>query len=359
MSNRFTGLELLSTAVIFVNEKLEIEYLNFSAENLLSTSKKNVFNIKFEELFKNNKEFLDLFKLVQDRNNAITHHEIEFVTHEKKSYELTVTISPLNQKNFYGHIVEFFDFKERKRLSREEKISDQSMYTKELIRNLAHEIKNPLGALRGAAQLLDLELNSEYQKEYTSVIISEADRLKRLMDNLLSPHRIPKTETFNIHEAIEKVRSLILIEFAEKLNISRNYDISLPPVFGDKEQIIQALLNIARNAAQSFKKKGIIEFKTRIVRKKRIQKKIYSLAVLTEINDNGPGIPEKIKDKIFYPLVSSRQDGNGIGLALTQNFVNQNLGTIEFNSEIGSTSFKVYLPIIYDTTKNKNTLEHI
>jgi two-component system nitrogen regulation sensor histidine kinase GlnL len=240
------------------------------------------------------------------------------------------------------------------KLEREERLLDQNQANKELIRNLAHEIKNPLGGIRGAAQLLELELPSHDLKdlrEYTQVIIKESDRLQTLVDRLLAPHRRPQiVGDVNIHEVFERVRSLIMAEFPQGLAIRRDYDLSLPDFRGDKEQLIQAVLNIAHNAAQALAPRiaqGDAEliFRSRIARSITLAKVRYRLALDLHIIDNGPGIPAELKDKIFYPLVSGRDGGSGLGLTLAQTFIQQHLGVIECESRPGYTDFRILIAL--------------
>jgi two-component system nitrogen regulation sensor histidine kinase GlnL len=213
------------------------------------------------------------------------------------------------------------------------------------LRNLAHEIKNPLGGLRGAAQLLEHELPRAGLREYTQVIIQEADRLQKLMDRLLTPGHLPHLRTTNIHEVLERVRSLTLAETPQGIVIRRDYDTSLPDLVADPEQLIQAVLNIVRNAVQSMQGKGEIILRTRIARQVTLAKKRYRQAIQVQIIDNGPGIPEAIREKIFYPLVSGREGGSGMGLTLAQTLINQHQGTIECDSRPGHTCFTLLLPI--------------
>ena len=228
---------------------------------------------------------------------------------------------------------------------------DQAQANKELIRNLAHEIKNPLGGIRGAAQLLEMEIESKGLTEYTQVIIHEADRLQTLVDRLLAPHRRPHlVGDVNIHEVCERVRSLILAEFPKGLKVTRDYDISIPDFRGDREQLIQAVLNIAHNAAQALAERvaagdAQIIFKTRIARQVTFGKQRYRLALELHVIDNGPGVPDSIKDRIFYPLVSGREGGSGLGLTLAQTFVQQHHGLIECDSGPGRTDFKILIPL--------------
>jgi len=242
-------------------------------------------------------------------------------------------------------LIEFRPIDQQLKIAREQRQMDQQQANRELIRNLAHEIRNPLGGLRGSAQLLERELERPELREYTQVIIKEADRLQALMDRLLTPHRPPQIAPLNIHEVLERVRSLVLAEFPEGIRIERDYDASLPDFHGDKEQLIQAVLNIARNAAQALNGKGEIEFRTRAARQVTLAKQRYKLALELQVIDNGPGVPEELRERIFYPLVSGRDGGSGLGLTLSQTFVQQHRGTIECDSKPGRTCFTIMLPL--------------
>jgi len=248
-------------------------------------------------------------------------------------------------------VVELVEIEQQTRQDREERALGQAEVTKELIRNLAHEIKNPLGGIRGAAQLLEMEVQERALHEYTQVIISEADRLQALVDRLLAPHRKPHVVSdVNIHEVCERVRALILAEFPRGLTVERDYDISIPEFRGDREQLIQAVLNIAHNAAQALVERvregdAMITLRTRIARQVTLGKQRYRLALDLHIQDNGPGVPESIRERIFYPLVSGRDGGSGLGLTLAQTFVQQHRGTIECESEPGQTLFKIVIPL--------------
>ena len=228
---------------------------------------------------------------------------------------------------------------------------DQAQANKELIRNLAHEIKNPLGGIRGAAQLLQMEVAGRDLVEYTQVIVHEADRLQLLVDRLLAPHRRPRVVgEVNIHEVCERVRTLILAEFPRGLKVVRDYDISIPDIRGDREQLIQAVLNIVHNAAHALSEKiavgdAQIVLKTRIFRQATFGKNRHRLALELHVVDNGPGVPEEIKDRLFFPLVSGRDGGSGLGLNLAQTFIQQHHGLIECDSEPGRTDFKIVIPL--------------
>jgi nitrogen-specific signal transduction histidine kinase len=244
-------------------------------------------------------------------------------------------------------LLEFRPIEQQLKIAREERLLDQSQANRELIRNLAHEIKNPLGGIRGAAQLLDRELDRPNLHEYTQVIMKEADRLQSLMDRLLTPHRLPRPALLNIHEVLERVRSLILAEYPQGVTIQRDYDTSLPLLQGDKEQLIQVVLNIMRNAAQAMSGNGQITLKTRVARQATLARRRYKHALELQISDTGPGIAEELRERIFYPLVSGREGGSGLGLTLAQTFVTQHHGAITFESQPGNTTFTLLLPINY------------
>ena len=250
-----------------------------------------------------------------------------------------------------GMLVELIEIEQQTRLDREERAQGLAQANKELVRNLAHEIKNPLGGIRGAAQLLQMEVTSKELTEYTQVIIHEADRLQTLVDRLLAPHRCPQVVAdVNIHEICERVRSLVLAEFPRGLKVQRDYDTSIPDFRGDREQLIQAVLNIAHNATQALGARiaagdaGIV-LRTRVARQATFGRQRFRLALELHIQDNGPGVPEAIRDRMFQPLVSGRDGGSGLGLTLAQTFVQQHQGTIECESVPGRTVFKMLIPL--------------
>ena len=248
-------------------------------------------------------------------------------------------------------MVELLPIEQQTKQDREERSQEQAQANKELIRNLAHEIKNPLGGIRGAAQLLEMEIADKSLHEYTQVVIHEADRLQSLVDRLLAPHRRPHVVgDVNIHEVCERVRSLVMAEFPTGLRIKRQYDISIPEFRGDREQLIQALLNIVHNASYALENQiqtaeAEIVLQTRIARQVTFGKQRYKLALELHVIDNGPGIPDAIKERIFYPLVSGREGGSGLGLTLAQTFVGQHNGLIECDSVPGRTDFKILIPL--------------
>ena len=242
-------------------------------------------------------------------------------------------------------LIELRELDQQIRIAKEAKHLEQQQANRELIRNLAHEIKNPLGGIRGAAQLLERELPDPDLREFTQVIVKEADRLQSLMNRMLTPYRLPQIEMLGVHEVMERVRTLLLAEYPNGLSVGRDYDVSLPDLPGDKESLIQAILNVARNAAQAMRGVGEIRFRTRIARQVTIAKTRYRHAISVEIEDDGPGVPEELAGKIFFPLVSGREGGTGLGLSLAQNYVHQHHGLIEFESAPGRTCFTILLPV--------------
>jgi len=347
------GLDLLASAVIVLDSDGHISFANAAAENLLESSLKALVRQKLTALFLNPDELAGICAQALEHKFSDLRQDLTLERAGREPLRVHSIISALDGADA-SIVVELRENVQQLKLDREERILDQSQVNKELIRNLAHEIKNPLGGIRGAAQLLELELPALHLgelREYTQVIIKEADRLQTLVDRLLAPHRRPHiVGDVNIHEVCERVRSLILAEFPAGLTILRDYDASIPEFRGDKEQLIQTVLNIAHNAAQALAERieaGDAEliFKTRVARQVTLAKVRYGLALDLHIIDNGPGIAPQIRDRIFYPLVSGREGGSGLGLTLAQTFVQQHLGVIECESRPGYTDFRIVLPL--------------
>jgi two-component system nitrogen regulation sensor histidine kinase GlnL len=339
----FAGLDLLSSAVILLDEQLRIRHCNPAAENLFAVSQRVCLGKPLAQLLGTPPTLTAALENVLANKWSYTGHDIVVAREGSETIHLDCTVSPVETAQA-RLLLEFRPIDQQLKAAREEREAVQQRANRELIRNLAHEIKNPLGGIRGSAQLLDRELDNPVLKEYTQVIIHEADRLQDLMHRLLSSHRAMQPAQINIHEILERVRRLILAEFPG-VRVRRDYDTSLPDITGDREQLIQAILNIVRNAAQAMKGEGEIVLRTRAVRQVTLAKKRYRLALELQVIDNGPGIPEDIRDRIFYPLVSGREGGTGLGLALAQSFVQQHHGSIEAESLPGRTSFTLRLPL--------------
>jgi two-component system nitrogen regulation sensor histidine kinase GlnL len=348
-AQRFQSLDLLATLVAVVSSSGDVLYANAALEDALGMSRRSITGSPLQECFTEPGLLESALSGARGNEFAALRYDafLKRSTHEPLPVHVVVA-----QTETTGEvIVELLPLEQQTRQEREERLLDQAQANKELIRNLAHEIKNPLGGIRGAAQLLQMDLESKELIEYTQVIIHEADRLQSLVDRLLAPHRRPHVVgDVNIHEVCERVRSLILAEFPRGLKVLRDYDASIPEFRGDREQLIQAVLNIAHNAAQALSGaiangEGEITFRTRVGRQVTFGKQRYKLALELHVIDNGPGVPDSIKDRIFFPLVSGRDGGSGLGLTLAQTFVQQHHGLIECESVPGRTDFKILIPL--------------
>jgi two-component system nitrogen regulation sensor histidine kinase GlnL len=336
----FSGLEYLATAVVALDERLVVRYANPAALSLLATGAKGLIGQPFLQFFDEKKALLASLGEAKSTHWDYAAQNVTYVRPGREPLPLSCVVTRIDGSGL-ALLAELRPIEHQLRLAREERIAAEQAANRELIRNLAHEIKNPLGGLRGSAQLLERELDEPDLKEYTQVIIKEADRLQALMDRMLTPHRAPRIEPLGVHEVLEHVRSLIKAEFG--VVIERDYDPSLPELIGDREQLIQAVLNIARNAAQAGS--ASIVFRTRAVRQTTILRQRYKLALELQVIDDGPGVPEEIRERIFNPLVSGREGGTGLGLSLAQTLVQYHQGVIEFESRPGRTIFRILLPL--------------
>jgi two-component system nitrogen regulation sensor histidine kinase GlnL len=326
-----------------------VVFANAAAEDVLSIGQRALEQSRLQDLFIDPQEVVRALAGAQGGAFSALRYDAQLLRTGNDPIPVHVIVAPTDAPDEV--LIELLPLEQQSRQEREERLIDQAQANKELIRNLAHEIKNPLGGIRGAAQLLQMEIESRDLTEYTQVIVREADRLQTLVDRLLAPHRRPHVVgPVNIHEVCERVRSLIVAEFPRGLQVIRDYDISLPEFQGDKEQLIQAVLNIVHNAAQALSERiaredATIRLETRAVRQVTIAKQRHRLALELHVVDNGPGIPEEIKDRLFSPLVSGRDGGSGLGLNLAQTFVQQHKGLIECDSEPGHTDFKIMIPL--------------
>lgn len=345
----FSGLDCLSTGTVVLDAGGHIFHVNPAAETLLGISGALLAGDDADRVFERSPELLAAIRTARSEQETVIEYEIDVAVSGHPPIRLGCSISPLD-KPPHAILIEMRAVDPHLRIARLEQARLQQEANRELLRNLAHEIKNPLGGIRGAAQLLEHELPRESLREYTQVIIKESDRLQSLMERLLTPHRMPRFGAVNMHEVLERVRSLILAE-TPSVVVRRDYDISLPEIRADAEQLIQATLNIARNAVQAMHGnghghgQGEIVFRTRVARQITLESRRYRLGMRVEIIDNGPGIPEDIRDQIFYPLVSGREGGSGLGLAVAQTLIAQNHGTIDCESRPGHTVFSIFLPL--------------
>lgn len=334
--------DILATAVLIVDAQRKTRYLNPAAENLLGISAHHALNRPV------NTTLGECTELVRAINNALsegasfTEHDLA-LTINGHTMVLSATVSPIEEA-FGSAVIELHPAAGNVRIARDEQVMAQTQASQALLRQLAHEIRNPLGGIRGAAQLLEGELEASDLREYTQVIIQETSRLQGLLDRLLTPAKRPVALPVNIHEVLERVRSLLQAEYP-RLKIQSDYDISLPELTGDQEQLIQATLNIARNAAQALQGDGLISFRTRVARQVTLAMKLWKLAIRLDVIDNGPGIPEDMLGRVFFPLVSGREGGTGLGLTLAQSLVQRHDGAIHVESQPGRTCFSIFLPI--------------
>jgi two-component system, NtrC family, nitrogen regulation sensor histidine kinase GlnL len=348
---RYGGLELLSTAVMVIDADARVAFANQSAEHLFEVSRRILVGQLVARLFTDEVIIDRLLAAARANDLGQRRQLLELRRPLREPLPVQATATALYDENT-PLVLELIEIEQQLKVSREEYNLDLSEANRRLLRNLAHEIKNPLGGIRGAAQLLESELPSREQREYTRVVISEADRLQALVDRLLEPHRSPRViAEFNLHEVSERVRSVILAEFPRGLTVVRDYDASMPDMRGDKEQLIQAMLNVVRNAAQALAPRiaagdAEITLVTRVARHVTLARQHHRLALELHVIDNGPGIPDGLKPHVFYPLVSGREGGSGLGLTLAQTFVQQNDGMIDFDSRPGRTDFRIVLPLL-------------
>ncbi|MBY4898801.1 nitrogen regulation protein NR(II) [Cupriavidus sp. AU9028] len=345
------GLDMMPNPVLLVRQPgMRVVFANPAAEASFGLSRKTMQEQSLDQLFSGAEELDGMIDSVLTRHVDARRQDVVLQPAQREPMHAHVVIGSIDGVPGVA-LVEVLPNEQKVRSEREERILDLTSANKELIRNLAHEIKNPLGGIRGAAQLLEFELPERGLREYTQVIIKESDRLQTLVDRLLEPHRHPHiVGELNIHEVLERVRSVVLAEFPSGLEIVRDYDASLPELCGDMEQLIQAVLNIVHNAAQALSERiargdAQIVLRTRVARQVTIAKKLVKLALDLHVIDNGPGIPEDIRERIFYPLVSGRDGGSGLGLTLAQTFVQQHEGLIECESRPGCTDFRILLPL--------------
>jgi two-component system nitrogen regulation sensor histidine kinase GlnL len=343
------AFDLLATLVAVVRTDGVVLFANAALEDVMGVSRRTIEGSPLASYFTETQSFENALQGAQTNAFATMRYDAQIRRPLQDPMPVHVIVAPTD---VMGEVlVELLPLEQQTRQDREERLIDQAQANKELIRNLAHEIKNPLGGIRGAAQLLQMEIESKDLIEYTQVIIHEADRLQLLVDRLLAPHRRPHVVgDVNIHEVCERVRSLILAEFPKGLRVVRDYDTSIPEFRGDREQLIQTVLNIVHNAAQALVDR-VLEGDAEIVLRSRISRQVtfgkqrYRLALELHVIDNGPGIPQDIKDRLFFPLVSGRDGGSGLGLNLAQTFVQQHHGLIECDSVPGRTDFKILIPL--------------
>ncbi|WP_391822816.1 nitrogen regulation protein NR(II) [Vibrio vulnificus] len=341
-----TILSNMVTATLILDDELQIHYANPAAEQLFSQSAKRIVHHPLSQLIQHASLDLALLSQPLQSGQSITDSDVTFVV-DGKPLLLEVTVSPISVERELMLLMEMRKVDQQRRITQEMNQHAQQQAAKLLVRGLAHEIKNPLGGLRGAAQLLEKMLPDPSLTEYTQIIIEQADRLRALVDRLLGPQKPGKKQQTNLHQVLEKVRQLVELESEQTLVIERDYDPSLPDIYIDADQIEQAMLNIVSNASQilAHQEDGKISIRTRTVHQANIHGQRCKVAARIEIMDNGPGIPVELQDTLFYPMVSGREGGTGLGLSISQNLIDQHNGKIDVESWPGHTNFTIYLPI--------------
>ncbi len=345
-------LDNLKTGVLLLDSDLRLLYLNMEAESLLDISDSKANQLHIGDVLLNAADDVAEMRNALENNVSFTKRAAELTIKPGKTLLADYTINPVADNGNIQAIVEITSLEHSHRITQEESLQTAHHTTRELVRGLAHEIKNPLGGIRGAAQLLAQEIDGADLQDYTNVIIEEADRLHNLVDRLVGSRKPLELGNTNVHEVLERVRSLVEADSAsENLTVTTDYDPSIPTIQGDSDQLIQAMLNLVRNAQQSLvgadTRNGEIILRTRITRNATIGSRFHRLAVKVEIVDNGPGIPTDMLGTIFYPMISGRADGSGLGLPISHGIINQHQGLIECQSKPGSTVFSVVLPFTY------------
>ncbi|ACR11822.1 nitrogen regulation protein NR(II) [Teredinibacter turnerae] len=340
-------LDSLLTAIILVDHNLTVVHMNASAEMNLGVSGEKMSGRSIHACFSASDGTPMSLEEALRNNRNFTKRKASWKLHNNQTIMVDYSVIPSHEMNHM--VIEFQPLDRLLKISREEAMLASQETTRNLIRGMAHEIKNPLGGIRGAAQLLARELHHEELEEYTRIIIDETDRLRNLVDRMLGPHKSSERKPTNIHEVLEHVHSVIKAEVGSQITIKRDYDPSIPPLTADRAQLIQAVLNIGRNAMQSLLENGTanpqIAFRTRVQRRYTIGRTHHPLVVKISITDNGPGIPPELIEDIFFPMITGRANGSGLGLAIAQNLVNLHKGIIECASRKGKTEFTIYLPL--------------
>lgn len=339
-------LDNANTAILVFDQQMRLRYLNPAGEMMFAVSLARIEGSELEVLFADSSKFISNVEQALHSNHPFTERELVFSLPNNRQITADCTVTPLTGELGEAKLlVELAQVDRQLRIAREEHLLAQHNATRDVIRGLAHEIKNPLGGLRGAAQLLQAELDDDQLKEYTGIIIQEADRLQNLMNRMLGPNTLPQKQSTNIHELLERVRQLVKTEIPSGIEILRDYDPSLPNVYADPDQMIQAVLNLTRNSAQALGEHGTIILRSRIQRQITLGQKRHKLVACIEVIDNGPGIEPDMLDRIFYPMVTGRAEGSGLGLPIAQALINQHGGLIECSSRPGETIFTILLPL--------------
>lgn len=339
-------IENLTLAIVLVDQDLRIRYLNPAGEECLGTGVRHALGRPLTGFIQDaGGDFIAHIRRSIATGNPVTEHEVCVRRPGADEITINCAITPLVTKDTTECLLEITCIDHLIRISREEHLLSENLATRNMLRGLAHEIKNPLGGLRGAAQLLAKELDEERLQMYTDVIIGEADRLRKLVDSMFEPKVTPEKQELNVHNVLEHVRRLAVAELSDEIVIKTDYDPSIPPLHADYDLLVQAVLNIVGNAVRAVELHGEVNLKTRVLRQITIGETCHRLVVLISVTDNGCGIPEDLKPQIFFPMISGSAEGTGLGLPLAQSLVHLHGGLIEFDSDPGLTEFRILLPL--------------
>ena len=341
-----TILENMATAALVFDDQYRLVSINQAGEAMLAHSARYLCGRELAQLFVNAELVRKSLICALENEQTVSQHGCLLQLPNASDLRVNCTFTPVSDKAGEDFVLlEMRQIDHHLRIEQEEGLIMQQQATHELLRGLAHEIKNPLGGLRGAAQLLERQISEAELKEYTQIIISEADRLQSLLDRMLGPNNLPRIESVNIHDVLEHIRDLVTVEAGQALHVHQDYDPSLPEIKADRDLLLQAVLNIVRNAVQALENRGEIILRTRVRRHFNIGSKKYRLVARIQIIDNGPGIPEELRKQIFYPMITGRSDGTGLGLSIAQALINRHRGLIECESQPGKTVFTLLLPL--------------
>lgn len=339
-------VEHMATAVLLLDHDLVVRFMNPAAEMMFEVSAQRACGAPMRELLQDATECCEQLHHTLENEHPYSDREKELTLNSGRPFTVDCTVTPITEPGQpKGLLLELVRIDRAMRINREEQLLSQQLASRALLRGMAHEIKNPLGGLRGAAQLLERELDDEGLKEYTQIIIGEADRLQNLVDRMLGPNQLPQRAPVNIHEVLEHVRSLVKVECPPGVSIEPDYDPSIPSVMADRDQLVQVVLNLVRNAVQAVGEHGHILLCSRIERQFTVGGVRHKLVAAISVIDDGPGIPKELQERIFFPMVSGNAKGSGLGLSIAQSIVHQHGGLIEWKSHPGETLFKILLPL--------------
>jgi two-component system nitrogen regulation sensor histidine kinase GlnL len=338
-------MEHMTTAVLLLDDQLRLRWMNPAAEALLALSLARVGGQPLPELFDADDDIAERLTRALRESHPFTQREARLRLATGDSLTVDYTASPISDHEL---LLEMQPRDRLLRISREEALQARQETIKVLTRGLAHEVRNPLGGIRGAAQLLERDLEVPSQTEFTRIIIEEVDRLNDLVDTMLGPHRPSRSGSVSIHRVLEHVAALLGAEYPG-MGIERDYDPSLPDLHGDETQLTQAVINVMRNAAQAMQE-GATEqprllLRTRAQRQFTLGAKRHRLVCKVAIIDNGPGIAGDFQETLFYPMVSGRAEGSGLGLSIAQTILHRHQGLIEYESRPGHTEFRLLIPL--------------